>query len=143
MKLVPPSLPWSSYAPSSFWFMYFSCYEFMYFYCYDCILIVCLCMGTLTEVFPCVFRRRKANARVKPAKTEHGPHSSYFLFCSMYFCVVCIVCFVSFSVLFVCICVLYYCHRVATQLQLTNISNHIILWRMFRYPVCVHPLYVL
>jgi len=40
----------------------------------------------------------------------------------MYFCVVvCIVCFMSFSVLFVCICVLYYCHRVATQLQL-NIS---------------------
>ena len=30
----------------------------------------------------------------------------------------------SFSVLFVCICVLYYCHRVATQLQL-NISYHI------------------
>ena len=43
----------------------------------------------------------------------------------MYFCVVlCIVCFVSFSVLFVCKCVLYYCHRVATQLQL-NISHHI------------------
>jgi hypothetical protein len=33
-----------------------------------------------------------------------------------------IVYFVSFSVLFVCKCVLYYCHRVATQLQLTNIS---------------------
>jgi len=29
---------------------------------------------------------------------------------------------VSFCVLFVCKCVLYYCHRVATQLQLTNIS---------------------
>ena len=29
----------------------------------------------------------------------------------------------SFCVLFVCKCVLYYCHRVATQLQLTNISN--------------------
>jgi len=43
----------------------------------------------------------------------------------MYFCfVLCIVCFVSFSVLFACICVLYYCHRVATQLQL-NISYHI------------------
>jgi len=27
--------------------------------------------------------------------------------------------------LFVCKCVLYYCHRVATQLQLTNISNNI------------------
>jgi len=38
------------------------------------------------------------------------------------FCVVvCIVCFVSFFALFVCICVLYYCHQVATQLQL-NIS---------------------
>jgi hypothetical protein len=42
----------------------------------------------------------------------------------MYFCVVlCIVCFVSFSALFVCICVLNYRHRVATQLQL-NISYH-------------------
>ena len=28
----------------------------------------------------------------------------------------------SFCVLFVCKCVLYYCHRVATQLQLTNIA---------------------
>jgi hypothetical protein len=39
----------------------------------------------------------------------------------MYFCVVlCTVWFVTFSVLFVCICVLYYCHRVATQLQLNK-----------------------
>jgi len=44
----------------------------------------------------------------------------------MYFCfVLCIVCFVSFSELFVCICVLKYCYRVVTQLQL-NISYHII-----------------
>jgi len=50
----------------------------------------------------------------------------YFLCCSVYFCVVlCIVCFVSFPVLFVFICVLLYCHRVATQLQL-NISYHIV-----------------
>ena len=39
--------------------------------------------------------------------------------------VLCIVCFMSFCVLFVCKCVLYYCHQVATQLQLTNISHHI------------------
>jgi hypothetical protein len=37
-----------------------------------------------------------------------------------------VVCFVSLSALFVWKCVLYYCHRVATQLQLTNISHHII-----------------
>ena len=43
----------------------------------------------------------------------------------MHFCVVlCIVCFVSFPVLFLCIRELTYCHWVATQLQL-NISYHI------------------
>jgi len=44
----------------------------------------------------------------------------------MYFrFVLCIVYFVSFPVLFVCVCVLNYGHRVATQLQV-NISYHII-----------------
>jgi hypothetical protein len=37
---------------------------------------VCLCMTTLTEVFPCLFLSCKANARVKPARTGHGSHSS-------------------------------------------------------------------
>jgi len=76
---------------------------------------------TLTEAFPCFFLSCKANARVKLAKTRHGPLSSKLL-------VVCVVLllFVLFNVLFVCKCVLYYCHRMTTQLQLTNISYHII-----------------
>jgi hypothetical protein len=36
------------------------------------------------------------------------------------FCVFCTI--VLFCVLFMCKCVLYYCHRLSTQLQLTNIS---------------------
>ena len=41
--------------------------------------------------------------------------------------VLCIVCFVSFFIFFMCKRVLYYCHRVITQLQLKNISYHIII----------------
>ena len=55
----------------------------------------------LTEIFPCFFLSCKANARVKPAKTGHGPHSSTLF-------VICVVplLFVLFCVLFVCECVL-------------------------------------
>ena len=59
-------------------------------------------MATLTKVFPCLFLSCKANARVKSAKTGHGPHSSWFLCCCMYclFCVVlCIVCVYMCTVL--------------------------------------------
>jgi hypothetical protein len=56
---------------------------------------------TSTEVFPCFFLSCMANARVKLAKTGHGPHSSTLVV----FCVVRLL-FVLFYVLFVYICVL-------------------------------------
>ena len=83
--------------------------------------------ATQTEVFPCFLISCKTNARVKPAKLGHGPHSSKIC--------------VLFCVLFVCKCVLYYCHRVATQLQLTNISKGYILFRNLVYKVYPNRLY--
>ena len=98
------------------WSMYSYCSS-MYSYCCLCIVIVVyvfLDAATLTEVFPCFFLGCKANARVILAKTGHGLHSSKIV--------------VLFYVLFVlyrpmyCLCVNVYCHRVTTQLQLTDIS---------------------
>jgi hypothetical protein len=73
---------------------------------------------TLTDVFPCFFLSFKANARVKLAKTGHGPHSST-LVC------ICVVRLLLFVLLgchlccsMYCLCVNVYCHRVTTQLQL-------------------------
>jgi len=111
----------------------------MYFYCYDYIFLlyfyVCLpwlrffrASSSVVRQMPGWNLQRRGTARTLPnfcvVLCIYCVVLS-ILCCSMYFCVVlCIVCFVSFSVLFVCICVLYYCHRVATQLQL-NISHHI------------------
>jgi hypothetical protein len=64
---------------------------------------------TLTEVFPCFFLSCKANARVKLAKTGHGPHSSTLVcICvvrMLFFCVVHWL-IVLFCVVLVCKCVL-------------------------------------
>jgi hypothetical protein len=86
--------------------------------------------ATITEGFPCFFLSCKANDRVKPAKMGHGPHASnmcrstycLFLFCSIY-CLFCVFC-----VSFVCKCVLYYCHRVVTQLQLRRKKIYIYIY---------------
>ena len=76
---------------------------------------------TLTEVFPCFFLSCKANARVKLAKTGHGPHSSTLVvICVVRLLFVLFVCYLCCSMY--CLCVNVYCHRVTTQLQLINIS---------------------
>ena len=61
--------------------------------------IVCLCLTTLAEGFPCFFLSCKAKARVKSANTGQGPHSN--------FCVVLCI-FVLLYVLFV-LCLSLYC----------------------------------
>jgi hypothetical protein len=80
---------------------------------------------TLTEVLPCFFLSFKANARVKLAKTGHGPHSTA-LVCT---CVVRMFIFVLFCCYLCCsmycLCVNVYCHRVTTQLQLINKYKYI------------------
>jgi len=44
----------------------------------------------------------------------------FLLLCTILFCLSCFT--VLFYILFVCKCILYYWHRLSTQLQLTNIS---------------------
>jgi len=87
--------------------MYSYC-MFMYFHCASW-----HSLATLAEVFPCFFLSCKANARVKPAKTGHGPHSSklfvlfyvLFVLCRSVYCAHARVC----VCVCVCKCVLYCC----------------------------------
>ena len=89
-----------------------------------------------------LFLSCKAKAGVKLAKMEHGPHSSKLVVIYvvlLLFVLFCVLFVFVFYVLFMCKCVLYYCHRVLTQLQLTNISYHILntfLWVAVCCVVC-------
>jgi hypothetical protein len=63
--------------------------------------------STLNEVFPPFFLSCKANARIKPAKTGHGQHSSKFVVWVVLFVIlIVLLLIVMFYVLFVCKCVL-------------------------------------
>ena len=99
--------------------------EVTYLYCYIYVFLL-LCMfcsvyslsivptGTLRLPWLRFFHALPSVVRKKPkyklVKTGHGPHTSQLI--------------VSFCVLSVCNCVLYYCHRVSTQSQLTNTGCH-------------------
>jgi len=82
----------------------------------------------LTEVFPCFFFSCKANARVKLAKTGHGPHSS-----TLVVIYVVRLLFVLFYVLFVCKCVLPQGNNPITVNKYI-ISYHIISY-IITYPI--------
>ena len=126
-------------------FMYFYCYVYvllLYVYVflllYLCTLTVCLCIfivPTDTLLLPWLrfFRVFSSVVKQMPGWNPQIWGSA----CTLLNCcvILCTVRFVSFYVLRVCKCVLYYCHRVATQLQLTNISYQ---WRKRKWScVCL------
>jgi hypothetical protein len=83
--------------------------------------------ATLAENFQCFFLSCKANPVCNSQRrgAALAPPKSFVLFC----------------VLFLCKCVLYYRHRVSTQLQITNISIYIYLnyWPSWRKRASVSP----
>jgi len=82
-------------------------------------------LAILTEVFLCLSSIVRQMRGYNPQRRCTARTLPKFLCSSIYIYIyIYIVCFVSFCLLFLCKCVLYYCHRVATQLQLTNLSPY-------------------
>jgi hypothetical protein len=73
----------------------------MYFYYVYVFSLYVYFSATLTEVSPCFFLSYKANARTKPAKMGHGPHSSKIF---VWFYVLIVLCRSVY-----CLCVNVYC----------------------------------
>jgi hypothetical protein len=113
----------------------------MYFYC-DVYVFLLLCMlcsvypvfivpaGTLRLPWLRFFRAFPSVVRQMPGYNSHGRGTARTLPKLI----------VLFCVLFVCKCVLYYCHRVATQLQLTYISIYLCIYLLYNhYTVIIVP----
>jgi len=86
--------------------------------------------ATLTESFLCfssVLRQMPGQNPQRGVTNRTLPKLILFLY----------VFFVSFCVFFVCKCVPYYCHRVSTQLQLTNISYHIVSYHIISHHIII------
>ena len=67
------------------WFFLFNNVIFV-FYCYDYVFLLYVYVWLpWLRFFPCFYLSCKANARVKTAKTGHGPRSFKLFCCSMYF----------------------------------------------------------
>ena len=116
----------------------------MYFYCKSlCILIVVYVLLLFVHVFLLLsiylllstysqkrlpwlrfFRAFSSVVRQMPGYNQPRRGTARtlpkFLCCSMYYLFCIVLC------IFLCKCTLYFCHRVTTQLQFTNISYHII-----------------
>ena len=120
----------------------------MYFYFYVYVFLLYVYASSSCQLalfgypdwnFSVLFPQLQGKCQGKTAKTGHGPDISKIFV--LFYTYTYIVCFVSFCVLFVCKYVLYYCHRLATLFQLTNIYHIVsyqIIYRIIYHHITSH-----